>query len=216
MYEKEAAKTAELIAARNLLKPAQRMLNNLSPEQREALIRAGEMAGAGDMEGLQEWLESSLEGISGNSLAELVAARQRVEQSGDAPKVEPGLTAEQVQEIVARQTAMARDAERGEQRVREEMASHGFKLDSAPGQTIINYAVSQGIGVKEAVEWYENDVTMTVLEKQKAAAAAAASVPGAAPNGSAAGAVPEKREGESDRDFRARSIRAKLETTVTR
>lgn len=217
LYEAEAAKTADLIQQRNLLRPAQRMLNGLTAEQRDSLIAAGEMAGANDMKGLQDWLESSLEGISGKSVAELVAERQRIAQQSpeEAAKPAPGLTAEQVQEIVARQTAIARDAERGEQRVREEMSTAGYKLDSAAGQTIINYAVAHDVGVKEATEWYENDVTTSVLEKQKAAAAAAAQVPGVAPSGSAAGVVPERKEGESGEDFRRRSITARLKAGVT-
>lgn len=217
LYEAEAAKTADLIAQRNLLKPAQRMLNNLSPEDREAFIRAGELRGAGDMDGLAEWLESSLEGVSGKSVADLVAARQKAEQQtpDDAAKPTPGLTAEQVREIVERETAMARDAERGERRVAEELATHGYKMGSAAAQTIINYAVANKTDVKEAAEWYETDVATSMLDKQKAAAAAAAAVPGTVPNGSPTGAVPDHDPKLSDKENRAIRIRARIENRVT-
>lgn len=214
----ETAKNADLIQQRNLLKPAQRMLNNLSPEDREAFIRAAELRGTGDMEGLQEWLESSLEGITGKSVADLIAARQKAEQAtpDDAAKPAPGLTEEQVQAIVERSTTLAREAERGERRVAEELEARGYKMGSASGQTIINHAVGNKISLGEAADWYENDITTTVLEKQKAAAAAAALVPGAAPNGTAAGAIPDYDPKLSPEANRRISITARLTNGVTR
>lgn len=216
MYEAEAIKTRDLIDQRNRLKPAQQMLNNLNDADRAAFIRAGELRGLGDDAGLADWMEASLEGITGMSVADLIAQRQKEAQREPDERPTPGLTQEQVDQQIEQRLAFERDRQRGEANVSAEMSKIGYTLNSASGQTIINHAVRENISLTEAAAWYESDVTGSVLEKQKAAAAAAASVPGASPNGSLAGTAPDYDPKLSPQENRAISIRAKLENRATR
>ena len=209
LYEAEAIKTADLIKQRNFLKPAQRMLEGLDQEARDELIALGQLAAKGDREAMIEWTLSTAEGLSGKDIAELIAERQKIEEDPSTEKP-AGLTPEQVEEMVEKRLTAQRNADKGEQAVTAEMAEHGYKLTSAAGRTILQYAVDQNVNVKEAVEWYEKDTATTTAERQKAAAAAAATVPGVAPNGTPVGVVSDRKEGESDESFRRRSIEARI------
>lgn len=200
----EAAYRAEVaahIASREKYKNAERLLADLSPEARAELLHLGELARAGDPAAIQQWaLETadSLAELTGSDVAAMVAARQKGAEGApvvDPTKIEPGMTAAEIAELV-RQTSAQVIAERdaaaaGQAKVVAELEGLGYKLGSAAGKTIITHAVDNDTDLATAVAWYENDTATSKLEKDRAAAAAAATVPGAAPQGVPVGTLPD-------------------------
>lgn len=210
MYRKEVEGR---IAERNLYKPAQQMLNGLTDGAKAEVLKLAQMAQAGDTQAIVDWALMTAQDVSQKDLASLIAERQT--QENDDQKPQPGMTAQEVAEMVRNETARTLQEhsvrQQGEARVRQELSALGYDLDSAAGMTIINRAVALGCDVGEATKWFEGDVEKTFAERARNAAAAAATVPGTAPNGTPAATVPDTpREGESPDEFRRRSIMAKL------
>lgn len=210
------AEVQERIRERNLYKPVQQRLNNIDEASKAAILDLMDRVAAGDQEAILEWTISQTENLSGKDMAALVAERQAREQRGEPEPVSvPGLTEEQVRKIVADQNAADRNYQKGVDRVAAELLKAGYKHDSPAGETIVRYAVEAnngaGVDLPDAIEWFQKEVEATAMDRARAAAAAALEVPEGAPNGVPVGKVPDgKREGESDEDFRRRSIEAKL------
>lgn len=220
LYEAELRKTADLINQRNLLKPAQTLLNNLDEGSKAAIMELAEAARAGDTEAILEWNLRTIQQVSGKDAATLIAERQQREGlTGAAPTPTPDvkyLTAEEAERI-ADQRIAARDTMQQQQaQVAQQLATHGYKLDSAVGETIIRYAVQTNCPLADAVTWFENDMATTALERARAAAAAGQAIPGTSPTGVPVATTPDvKAAGESDEDFRRRSIMSKLMSAPT-
>lgn len=205
---------AARINERNLNKPAQQMLNNLDEGSRAALLELGELARQGDPDAIIEWNLRTIQQVSGKDAATIIAERQaRAGMTGAAPTEDTVKvpTEADINQMVAAAVTQAQNAERAQNAVRAEMKAAGYNLDSAPGETIIRHAVQNNLLLPDAIAWYEADTASTALERARAAAAAAASIPGAAPAGTPVGATPDsKPAGMSDVDFRRQSILAKL------
>lgn len=205
---------AARINERNLNKPAQQMLNNLDEGSRAALLELGELARQGDPDAIIEWNLRTIQQVSGKDAATIIAERQaRAGMTGAAPTEDTVKvpTEADINQMVAAAVTQAQNAERAQNAVRAEMKAAGYNLDSAPGETIIRHAVQNNLLLPDAIAWYEADTASTALERARAAAAAAASIPGAAPAGTPVGATPDsKPAGMSDADFRRQNILAKL------
>lgn len=213
MYRQEVQ---ERIRERNLYKPIQQRMNSFNESERAAVIDLMDRVAAGDQDAIVEWMLTQTENVSGKDVAALIAERQTREQKGDPePTSVPGLTEEQVRKIVADQNAADRNYQKGVDRVAAELLKAGYKHDSPAGETIVRYAVEAnngaGVDLPDAIEWFQKEVEATAMDRARAAAAAAAAVPEGAPNGVPVGKVPDgKRDGESEEDFRRRSVMAKL------
>lgn len=230
LYEAEQRKTDDLIRQRNLLKPAERLLNGIGDGSREAMMEFGNLVRAYEAartqteqeeaaQAIAEWNLQVAQQVSGKDMAALIAERQAREQRGEpepTPTV-PGLTEEQVRQIVADAQAADRNYQKGVDRVTSVLKDAGYDANSAAGRTIIGWAVDNEQDLPEAIQWFEKDVESTAMSRATAAAAAAAAagaaVPQGAPQGSPVGKIPDgKRDNESDEDFRRRSVMAKLAT----
>jgi hypothetical protein len=191
------AEVADRIKERNLYKPAQKMLNDLDEDSRAELIRLAEMARQGDREGIIDWSLQTAEAASGKDVAALIAERQRAAQGNDpapstaTPPTPAAPTAEEIAEMVRSEMARANALEAGKQQVASELDAAGYNVKSAPGQTIIQYAFSNNCDIATAVQWFENDTATAVLNRQRAAAAAAGSIPGTTPVGAPVGTIPD-------------------------
>ena len=120
-------------------------------------------------------------------------------------------------EIAANVTAEQQTKIDAQQRVTSELKTLGYAFESAPGRTILQYAIDNSLSLTDAADWYEKDTATSMAAKQQAAAAAAGQIPGVAPNGSPVGqfSPPERKAGESDADYRRSMIRARLENNTS-
>lgn len=218
LYEAEQTKTADLVRQRNLLKPAERLLQGLDDNSRAALMELGDLVRAGDPNAIMEWNAQVIQQLSGKDLAAYIAAKQTAEQAGVPTEQVAGLTTEQIEALIDQRTDQrlsARDAAaQGQARVAAELDAAGFKIGSAAGETIIRHAVNNELELKDAIDWYVNDTATTLTERQRAAAAAAAAVPGVAPSGTPVGKIPDGRQAdETDLEFARRKAELRMKTT---
>lgn len=218
LYEAEQRKNADLVQQRNFLKPAERLLAGLDQNARDALMELGELVRAGDPQAIAEWNLQVAQQVTGKDMATMIAERQAAEQAANVGVVTPvpGLSAAEVAKMVTDALAQDRASQQGQARVAAEMERAGYRHDSAIGETIIRHAVQNNIDLPDAIDWYENEVASTAMERARAAAAAGATVPQGAPQGSPLGTAPDgKKAGESDEEFRRRSIMSRLTNNPT-
>lgn len=211
LYRQEVA---ERINERNLYRPAQQLMNQLDEGSRAAIMELADLARSGDPDAIAEWNLRTIQQVTGKDAATLIAERQvAAGQTGAAPTqpAPSGLSAQEVAELVANEIAKSQTAQRGQAQVAAEMAKSGYQLESAAGRVIIAHAVDNNATLADAIAWFENDMATTAMERARAAAAAGASIPGTSPAGTPVATTPDgKAAGESDEDFRRRSILAKL------
>lgn len=195
---KYRGEVADRIKERNLYKPAQRLLSDLDEDSRAELIRLADMARTNDAEGIAQWSLDTIRAVSGKDAAAYIAERQAREQgtpapglTAEAPKPVPGMTPEEVRQMVREEQAEQARLEQGRQHVTNTLKEMGYDVNSAAGKTIVGYAVDNKADLDTARKWFENDIVASVSARQRAASAAAATVPGTAPAGAPAGSIPD-------------------------
>lgn len=216
MYRKEVQ---ERITERNLYKPAQRFLAGFDDGTREAMMEFAELVRQGDPEAIAEWNLRTAEAVSGQDVAALIAARQAA-ANGTPTEQAPSLTLADVEararEIAAETYAQESLRQQGIAKVTAELKDLGYTHDSAAGETIIRIAVANNIDLPDAAKQYEAEVGSTALERARAAAAAAGTVPQGAPQGTPAGTQPDGQQaGERPEEYSRRLAMSRLKTQPT-
>lgn len=192
---------------RRLYRPVAKVIEGLADTDRDAIVALADAVRAGDSDAVVNWALQSAEAVSGKSVADLIAERQKASAApvdiggkSDAPAV--GVAPEQITDIV--KAALAeRDAEL-ERRARVqalistmegEMRESGFEPRSDDGREIIRMARALAArdgsqpDIKLAIRVYQ-----TAKQAEAAglanAAEVAGSIPPPAPAGAPAGSAP--------------------------
>lgn len=192
---------------RNLYAPVAKVIEGLADTDRDAIVALADAVRAGDSETVINWALQSAEAVSGKSVADLIAERQKasaapVDIAGKADTPTTGVAPEQITDIV-KQALAERDAELEQKaRVRAlvdtmsaEMRAAGLEPSSDEGKEVIRMARALA-----ARDGREPDIKLAIRVYQTAKAAeaagiagaaeAAAAVPSPAPAGAPAGSAP--------------------------
>jgi hypothetical protein len=193
LYRKEVQ---ERIAERQRYKPFEQTVGALDPESQQAFLALARAAAEGDTEAIKEWSASTYKNLSGAEIAAQVAAATtapagQAPAGVTAPTATPaapsteGLTAQQVQDMVAQQIRR----EQMVQQINSELAAAGYQADSPSGRTILAHAHATRASIADAVAWYNADLAAQYARSVAAGQAVAGATPPPAPAGTP-GATP--------------------------
>lgn len=192
---------------RNLYSPVAKVIEGLADTDRDAIVALADAVRAGDSEAVVNWALQSAEAVSGKSVADLIAERQKasaapVDIGGQPAAPTAGVAPEQITDIV-KQALAERDAEMAQQArvqalittMESEMRESGFEPRSDDGREIIRMARALAArdgsqpDIKLAIRVYQTAKQAEMAGLANAADAAAA-VPPPAPAGAPAGSAP--------------------------
>jgi hypothetical protein len=189
------------------------MLNNLDEGARAAVLELAQLAESGDPDAIAEWALYQVQAVTGKDAAAYIAAKQAATDPTNTPvpELQPGLTPEQVEEIVQSRISQNESRQAGIARVNAELSEHGYTPNTVPANAIVSYCAANGLDIPDGVKWFQAEVEMSALERAKRAAAAGAEVGTPAPQGAQVGSLDDgMKEGEGPEEYSRRRGLARL------
>ena len=206
-YDEFKRQVANAERERNLYRPVARIIEGLADTDREAIVALADAVRSGDSEAVVNWALQSAEAVSGKSVADLIAERQKASAApvdiggkADAPAV--GVAPEQIADIVKQALAEAKAAETQQANVQalinqmsSEMRAANIEPSSDEGKEVI--AMARALAARDG---RAPDIKLAIKVHQTAkqaelaalanAAEVAGSTPPPAPAGAPAGSAP--------------------------